>query len=108
VSCVALAEALETVSHDRLPRMLQADWPGQTLLALACRSLFVWERGDLIRDDTVLPKPYATALEGLAWGFSSQERKPVHGLSLVLLVCTKGTLRSPLSRRLWRRGGPSQ
>ena len=31
-SCVALAEALQTVSHDRLTRMLQADWSGQTLL----------------------------------------------------------------------------
>ena len=66
VSCVALAEALETVSHDRLTRMLQADWSGQTLLELACRTLFVWERGSLILADTVLPKPYATAIEGLA------------------------------------------
>jgi hypothetical protein len=55
----------------------------------------------------VLPKPFATALEGLAWVFSSQERKPVYGLSLVLLVGTNGTLRIPLSMRLWRRGGPS-
>ena len=40
VSCVALAEALETVSHDRLTRMLQADGSGQRLLELACRTLF--------------------------------------------------------------------
>jgi hypothetical protein len=31
-SCVALAEAMQTVSHDRLTRMLPADWSGQTLL----------------------------------------------------------------------------
>ena len=31
-TCVALAEALQTVSHDRLTRMLQANWSGQTLL----------------------------------------------------------------------------
>ena len=49
-SCVALAEALETVSHDCLTRMLQADWSGHTLLELAVRSLFVWERGYLIID----------------------------------------------------------
>jgi putative transposase len=108
VSCVALAEALETVSHDRLTRMLHADWSGHTLLELACRTLFVWERGYLILDDTVLPKPYATAIEGLAWVFSSQERKPVYGLSLVFLVWTNGTLRIPLSMRLWRKGGPSK
>jgi putative transposase len=98
VSCVALAEALETVSHDRLTRLLRADWSGQTLL----------ERGYLIIDDTVLSKPFATAIEGLAWVFSSQERKPMYGLSLVLLVWTNGTLRIPLGLRLWRKGGPSK
>jgi putative transposase len=108
VSCVALAEALETVSHDRLTRLLQGDWSGQTLLELTLRTLFIWERGYLILDDTVLPKPFATAIEGLAWVFSSQERKPVYGLSLVLLVWTNGTLRIPLSLRLWNRGGPSK
>jgi hypothetical protein len=108
VSCVALAEALETVSHDRLTRLLQANWSGQTLLELAIRTLFVWERGYLIIDDTVLPKPFATAIEGLAWVFSSQARKPVYGLSVVLSVWTNGTLRIPLSLRLWHKGGPSQ
>jgi hypothetical protein len=54
VSCVALAEALATVSHDRLTRLLRGNWSGQTLLELAIRTLFVWERGYLIIDDTVL------------------------------------------------------
>jgi hypothetical protein len=63
---VALAEALETVSHDRLTRMLSADWSGQRLLVSAVRTLFIWERGDLIRDDTVIPKPLATTIESLA------------------------------------------
>ena len=54
-TCVALAEALQTVSHDRLTRMLQADWSGQRLLESAFRTLFVWERGYRIIDDTVVP-----------------------------------------------------
>jgi len=107
-NCVALAEALETVSHDRLTRLLQSDWSGQRLLALAFRTLFVWERGYLIIDDTVIPKPFAVAIEGLAWVFSSLERKPVYGLSLVILVWTNGTLRIPLGMRLWRKSGPSK
>jgi hypothetical protein len=45
---VALAEALPTVSHDRLMRMLQADGSGHTLLESACRMLCVWERGSLM------------------------------------------------------------
>jgi hypothetical protein len=107
-SCVALAEALKSVSHDRLTRMLQGDWSGHTLLDVACRTLFVWERGFLIIDDTVIPEPYATGIEGLAWVFSSQERRPVYGFSLVLLVWTDGRLRVPLGVRLWRKGGPSR
>jgi putative transposase len=107
-SCVALAEALETVSHDRLTRLLQADWSGQRLLESALRTLFSWEGGYLILDDTVIPKPFATAIESLAWVFSSQERKPVYGFSLVLLIWTNGTLRIPLGLRLWHKGGPSK
>jgi hypothetical protein len=54
-SCGALAEALETVSHDRLTRLLQAEWSGHTLLELAFRTLCVWQCGYLIIDDTVSP-----------------------------------------------------
>ncbi len=104
--CVALAEALETVSHDRLTRVLRADWSGHTLLELAWRTLFVWERGYLIIDDPVIPKPFATAIEGLAWVYSSQERKPVYGLALVLLVWTNGTVRIPLGMRFWHKAAP--
>jgi hypothetical protein len=107
-SCVALAEALQTVSHDRLTRLLQAEWSGHPLLELAVRTLFVWQRGYLIIDDTVIPKPFATAMEGLAWVFSTRERRPVYGFSLVLLVWTDGQLRIPLGLRLWHRGGPSK
>jgi hypothetical protein len=77
-------------------------------LESACRLLFVWDRGYLVRDDTVISTPDATAMEGLAWVFSSPERRPVYGLSLVLLVWTDGHLRIPLRRRLWHQGGPSQ
>jgi putative transposase len=107
-SCVALAEALQTVSHDRLTRMLRGDWSGQALLEVTFRTLFAWGQGYLIIDDTVLAKPFATAMESLAWVFSSQERRPVHGFSLVLLVWTNGTLRIPLGIRIWRKGGPSK
>jgi hypothetical protein len=75
---------------------------------LACRTRCVWQRGSLLIDDTVIPKPFATAMEGLAWVVSSQERRPVSGFSLVLLVWPEGRLRSPLGVRLWRRGGPAK
>jgi hypothetical protein len=99
VTCVALAEALEPVSQDRVTSMLQAPWSGPTRLELACRTLFVWARGYLSLDDTGMPKPCAPAIEGLAWGYASQDRQPVYGLALGLLVWTKGTVRIPLGRR---------
>jgi putative transposase len=105
---VALAEVLHTVAQDRLTRMLQADWSGQRLLESAFRALFVWERGYLIIDDTVVPRPFATAVEGLAWVFSSQQGKPVYGFSVVLLIWTDGRVRIPLGIRLWHKGGPSK
>jgi len=40
-TCVALAEALETVSYDRLTRLLRAHGSGPTLLQHACRTRFV-------------------------------------------------------------------
>jgi hypothetical protein len=107
-TCVALAEVLHPVSHDRLTRMLQADWSGQRLLESAFRTLFVWERGYLIIDDTVVPKPFATAMAGLAWVFASQQGKPVYGFSVVLLIWTDGRVRLPLGIRLWHQGGPSK
>jgi hypothetical protein len=59
-------------------------------------------------DDTVMPKPLATAIGGLARVFSSQEHRPVYGCSLVLLVWTNGTLRIPLGTLLWHKGGASK
>lgn len=39
-SCAAIADAFDSVSHDRLTRMLNGSWSGQTLLPLALRPLF--------------------------------------------------------------------
>jgi hypothetical protein len=55
-----------------------------------------------------VPKPVATATEGLAWIFSSQECKPVHDFSWVLLIWTDGSIRMPLGMWLWHKGGSSK
>jgi hypothetical protein len=75
-NCVALADALATVCHDRLTRLLQGDWSGQRRLELAVRTLFVGERGYLISDDTVIPKPFATAIEGSPGSFPARSTSP--------------------------------
>jgi hypothetical protein len=106
-SCMAVAEALQPGSPDRLTRRRQGAGSGHTRLDLACRTLWVWERGDRMRADPVIPQPFATTIAGLAWVFSRQERQPVYGFALVLRVWTPGTLRVPLGRRLWQQDGPS-
>jgi hypothetical protein len=55
-TCSALADALDSVSHDRLTRMLQRAWSGPPLLDLALRTLFSVAGGYLIVDDTVVAR----------------------------------------------------
>jgi len=106
-TCVAVAEVLHTVSHDRLTRMLQADWAGQRLLESAVRTLCVWDRGYLSIDDTVVPTPVATVMAGVAGGFASPQGTAGDGFSVVVRSWTAGRVRMPLGRRLWPQGGPS-
>ena len=106
--CSAIADAFDSVSHDRLTRMLQGSWSGHTLLDLALRTLFAVAGGYLIVDDTVVDKPYARVLGEAAWVWSSKHNKVVFGVSVVLLVWTDGQVRIPLAFRCWHKGGSSK
>ena len=107
-SCLAIADAFDSVSHDRLTRMLQGPGSGHTLLALALRTLFSVGGGYLSVDDTVGAKPYARRLGEAAWVWSNKERKVLFGVSVVLLVWTDGQVRIPLACRVWHKGGTSK
>jgi putative transposase len=107
-TCAAMADALDSVSHDQLTRMLQGPWSGHILLNLALRALFTVAGGSLLVDDTVIEKPYARLLGEAAWVWSSKQRKVVFGVSIVLLVWTDGQVRIPLAFRLWHTGGASK
>src|SRR5215831_11583457 len=107
-TCSAMADALDSVSHDQLTRMLQGTWSGHILLNLALRALFTVADGYLLVDDTVVEKPYARLLGEAAWVWSSKQRKVVFGVSVVVLVWTDGHVRIPLAFRLWHKGGASK
>jgi hypothetical protein len=66
-TCSAISDAFDSVSHDRLTRMLQGPWSGHILLDLALRTLFTVAGGSLIVDDTVVAKPYARLLGEAAY-----------------------------------------
>jgi hypothetical protein len=107
-TCVAIAQALETASHDRLTRMLKGQWSGQTLLELALRALFPVVGGHLIIDDTIVVKPYAALLDEASWVWSTKHNRVVFGISVVLLVWSNGQVRIPLACRIWKKGGASK
>ena len=107
-TCSAIADAFDSVSHDRLTRMLQGPWSGHILLDLALRTLFTVAGGYLIVDDTVVAKPYARLLGEAAWVWSNKDRKVLFGVSVVLLVWTDGQIRLPLAFRVWQKGSASK
>jgi len=107
-TCSAMADAFDSVSHDRLTRLLHGTWSGHTLLDLALRLLFTVAGGYLIVDDTVVAKPYARLLGEAAWVWSNKDRKVLFGVSVVLLVWTDGHVRIPLAFRVWQKGRASK
>jgi hypothetical protein len=104
-TCSAMAAAFDSMSHDRLTRLLQGTWSGHTRLDLALRALFTVVGGYLIVDDTVVDKSSARLLGEAAWVWSSKDRTVVFGVSVVFLVWTDGQVRIPLAFRLWHKGG---
>jgi hypothetical protein len=107
-TCSAIADALDSVSHDRLTRMLQGSWSGHLLLDLALRTLCSVVGGSLIVDDTVVAQPYARLLGEAAWVWANKDRKVLFGVSVLLLVWTDGQRRIPLALRVWHTGGVSK
>ena len=107
-TCSAIADAFDSVSHDRLTRMLQGTWSGHIRLDLALRLLFTVAGGYLSVDDTVVAKPYARCLGEAARVWSNKDRTGLFGVSVVLLVWTDGQVRLPLAFRVWHKGGASK
>jgi hypothetical protein len=105
---VTIAEAFAYATHDRLTRLLNGRWSGQTLLDVALRPLFTVTGGYLLLDDIVVATPYARRLGEAAWVWSNKEKQVICGVSVVLLVWTDGQVRSPGGYRVWQQGGLSK
>jgi|GEM_PF-778100 len=107
-TCTGMAIALQTISHDRLTRMLNGGWCSQTLFLWVLSMLFDLEAGWLSLDDTIIEKPHSKWAGELAWGYSHTHKKPTFGLTVVLLVWSNGVFRIPIGYRVWKKGGDSK
>lgn len=106
-TCLDIAETLQDISHDSLTRFLKSDGSGQKRLEQIFAGLDL-SGGYLILDDTVCEKPHAKELAGIGPVYSTKAGKVVIGYCTVILIWVKGSLRIPISLRLWQPEGKSK
>lgn len=102
-SCVKAAKSLPLVSHDFLTRLLiKSD--------LKCRIDFkkLPKNGDLIFDDTVIPKKYSKLIENCSYVYSSSDEKVVFGLCFILVIYVYKGKTYILDVIMWEKGGPTK
>ena len=108
-SCVALAEALKTVSHDRLTRLLQADWSGQILLEFGCAHVVRQSTRDISSLMTrSVPNRLPRLWRILPGYIPARSAGPFLASRWCCWSGRMGACRIPLGVRLWRKGGPSK
>lgn len=106
-TCLDMSELLVNMSHDSLNRFIKAEWDGQKRLDPLIEAMKIRD-GYLIFDDTPCEKPYARALEGLSQVYCTKFSKTMNGYSTVTMLWTNGSIRIPISLRLWRPGGKTK
>jgi hypothetical protein len=105
-SCVCLA-SLSELAHDRLYRLLYADFPFSRRLWEWFAVRLIGERGYLVLDDTTWRR-FTKKAEAVSFVWDSSVGKVVFGMSVVLLIWTDGKRKVPLGIRVWRKGGKSK
>lgn len=107
-SAASLARTLQKYSHDFFTDILKRDWEGELLLRYCIQRIHPLTSGWLIIDDTWLPKCFSPISEFVSKVYSGKHKRPMWGISVVLLLWTDGKWRIPLAIRVWVRGGKSK
>lgn len=105
-SCVCLA-SLTGIAHDRLYRLLYADFPFSRRLWEWFAVRLVGAKGYLVLDDTSWQR-WTQKAEAVSYVWDSRSGKVVFGMSVVMLIWTDGKRKVPLGIRVWRKGGKSK
>ena len=79
----------QKISHDRLTRIIHADWEGKKHLEKVTNPKKL-KGGYLEIDDTIIKKLHSKELNSAGFIFSSNEGKVTFGYQVVLLVWTNG------------------
>ena len=81
------ADHTEKWSHDQLNRLLRQERiPARQLWESVKNDIEFDEDGYLLFDDTVLPKPYAKAIESVRRQWSGSEKRVIQGIGIVTCV----------------------
>lgn len=106
-SCLSLAALSDSVSHDKLNRLLHSDFSWSRRLWEGFASEMVEDEGYLIIDDTTWRR-WAQHSEAVSWVWSSSAAHITQGMQVVLLIWTDGHIKVPVGMRLWQKGGQSK
>lgn len=102
-SCVKASKSLPLISHDHLTRLLiKSD--------LKCCTDYknLPKNGNLIFDDTVIPKKYSKQIENCSYVYSSSDEKVVLGLCFILVIYVYKRKTYILDVIIWKKGGPTK
>lgn len=92
------------ISHDKLYR--EMDKGSQSVkrsykeLVGQAKKVFSKKRVTLIIDDTVICKPYASQMDGVATIFDSNKKQSVNGFAAITAILTDGKINLPISTDL--------
>lgn len=86
-SCVKAAQSLGLFSHDQLTRELARE---VVYTAILTPLEALPKDGELSVDDTVVAKPHASEIEGLAYTYSSSDDQVVFGMNVFLATWRSG------------------
>lgn len=107
-SAASLSRTLEKYSHDFFTDILKRDWEGEKLLRYSIQRIHPLTAGWLVIDDTWLPKCFSAISEFVSKVYSGKHKRPMWGMSVVMLLWTDGKWRIPLDIRVWLRGGKTK
>ena len=99
-----IAEKVGFFSHDTFNKTLRRCKPlVKTMTIVLIKFCLSQTRGYLIIDDFLVPKPYATNIEGVYNEFDHADNERVKGMRIVVIMWSNGQIRIPVAWAIWHK-----